>query len=437
MDTNLILALVAGMAVVVFLILKTKVQAFPALLLASIVVGLVARMPTDEIMGNISEGFGSTLSSIGIIIGLGVMMGKILEVTGAAKKMALSILSIVGEERIEWVLMLSGWLVSIPVFCDSGFVILSELAREFSRNTKKSMVLLGGSLGIGLYLTHYFVPPTPGPLGVAGILGVDVGNLLIYGVLVSGLAMIPTMIYTRYISDKLDPIIPEESEESKCFMEELDQLPSGFLSFLPIIAPIVLILSNTVLTSLGRQNSAIALVGNPIFAVLVGLLISIYTLTKNHTVDEVVCILEESLADAGLILCITGAGGALGAILRVSGVGQHVAELIAASPFPPILVPMLMASLLKISQGSGTVAVITSASILAPMIDTLGISPLITALAVSAGGMVASFISDSYFWVVTRFSGMDVDVGTKAWTSISAVSGLSACVIVYILGFFI
>ncbi|MDR7871558.1 MAG: gluconate:H+ symporter [Tissierellaceae bacterium] len=434
---RLVGALVIGLILVVFLILRTKVQAFPALLISAIVVGVIAGMPAADVMTTISSGFGSTLASIGIIIGLGVMMGKILEITGAAKKMALSILKIFGVEKTELVLLLSGWLVSIPVFCDSGFVILSELAKEFSRNTKKSMVALGCSLGIGLYLTHHLVPPTPGPLGVAGILGVDVGQLILWGVIVSALIMPFSLLYIRYISKKCPEIIPEVSLSKSQFVTDDEKLPSGLISFSPIIVPVILILTKTVSDSLGISNPLIYIFGNPITAVLIGVLISVYGLTKDRPRDEVVKILEDSLADAGLIICITGAGGALGAVLRTSGIGDYVANLIAGANFPAILVPMIMASLLKISQGSGTVAMITTASILAPMISGLGLSPIITTLAICVGPMIASTINDSYFWVVTRFSGMGVEVGSKAWTSTTAVSGFVGCVIVFVLSFFI
>lgn len=437
MDVRLVGALIFGLALVIFLILKTKIQAFPALLIAAITIGLVAGMPAVDIMGTISTGFGNTLGSIGVIIGLGVMMGKLLEVTGAAKKMSLTILDIFGVERTELVLLISGWLVSIPVFCDSGFVILSELAKEFSRTTKKSMVALGGSLGIGLYLTHHLVPPTPGPLGVAGILGVDVGQLLIWGVIISALIVPVALTYIKFISKKFPDIIPETADITEKFIDEDEKLPGGFISFAPILVPVLLILMKTVTDSMGIVNGAIQIFGNPITAVLIGVLISIYGLTKEKERDEVVSILENSLADAGLIICITGAGGALGEVLRTSGIGAHVADLIAGANFPAILVPMLMASLLKISQGSGTVAMITTASILAPMMAGLGLSPIITTLAICVGAMVASFINDSYFWVVTRFSGMDVEVGAKAWTSITAVSGLTGCLIVFGLSFFI
>ncbi|MDO5726221.1 MAG: GntP family permease [Tissierellia bacterium] len=435
--TQLILALVIGLAIVIFLVLKTKVQAFPALIIAAIVVGFIGGMEPVEVMQTVSSGFGGTLSSIGIVIGFGVMMGKILEVTGAAKKMAQSILKMVGEERTELVLLLSGWLVSIPVFCDSGFVILSELAKEFSRNTKKSMVALGCALGAGLYLTHHLVPPTPGPLGVAAILGVDVGQLIIFGVLISAILIPIVLFYIRFVQKNQEMIIPELDEEAKKFVMSDEDLPGGFISFAPIIVPVILILMNTLTAALNYENQIISVIGNPIFAVLVGVLIAIYGLTKDKSRKDVVSVLEASLSDAGLIICITGAGGALGAVLRASGIGDYVANAIAATPFPHVLLPMIMASMLKLSQGSGTVAMITTASIVAPMLSGLGLSPLLACLAICVGAMIASFINDSYFWVVTRFSGMDVKVGIKAWTTTSAVTGVFGCLIVLILSFVI
>ena len=432
-----VLALILGIALVIFLILKTKVQAFPALLIAAIVTGLIAQMAPGDVAKAVSDGFGSTLSSIGIIIGLGVMMGKILEVTGAAKKMAVVILKIVGEERAELVLALSGYLISIPVFCDSGFVILSELSREFSRETKKSLVALGCSLGIGLYITHYLVPPTPGPLGVAGLLGVDVGSLILWGSLLGLILVFVGVASSKFLASKCPTVVPESTAEARSFLADAASLPSGIMSFAPVLIPVVLILMKTVSDAMGVTNDIVMLIGNPIVAVLVGVLISIYGLARKEDRETVIKTLESSLADAGLILCITGAGGALGSVLRVSGIGDYIANGIAQSGFPAILLPMLMAALLKIAQGSGTVSVITTASILAPMIGGLGISPLLTTLAICTGGMIASFINDSYFWVVTRFSDMDVRTGIRAWTATSAITGFVGCVLVLILGLFL
>lgn len=432
---NLILALLVGLAVVVVLILKTKIQAFPALLIASVVVGLIGGMSTADVVANITAGFGSTLGSIGIVIALGVMMGKMLEVTGAAKKMAVTILKIVGVERTEVVLALSGWLVSIPVFCDSGFVILAELAKEFSRNTKKSMVALGCSLAIGLMVTHHLVPPTPGPLAVAALFNVDIGLLIIWGVVISLIILFFAMIFIKYNSKKFEVIIPEEDLEAVKFTDE--ELPNAVISFAPIVVPVILILLNTLFASLEISNSFINLVGSPIIAVLIGLLISIYGLAMSRKRDDVVKILENSLGDSGLIIVITGAGGALGTILRVSGIGDFVANIISSAGFPGVLVPLLMAALLKTAQGSGTVAMVTTASIVAPMAANLGISPMLGTLACCVGAMCVSHFNDSYFWVVTRISGMDVKTGLKAWTSTSGVAAAVGTVIVLILSFFI
>lgn len=429
---QLVIALLLGLSLIIFFILRSRIQVFPALIIGAILIGLFSGMPAAEIMNTISTGFGKTLSSIGIIIGLGVMMGKTLEVTGGAEKMTSVILKFVGIERTELVLMLSGWLISIPVFADSGFVILSELAKEFSRTTKKSMVKLGCCLGAGLYLTHHLVPPTPGPLGVAAILNLDIGRLIIWGIILTILTMPVTFIFIKWVSKKNTEIIPEMTVNYK---KKDKELPNGIMSFLPIVVPVVLILINTISAANGVQNSAVTFLGHPIVAVLIGTLIAIYGLTKNFSREEVIKSLENSLADAGLIMCITGAGGALGAVLRISGTGDYIASIIVKSNFPAILLPMLIAIVIKISQGSGTVSMITTASILAPMISGLKISPLITTLAICSGSQYPSIINDSFFWVVTKFSGMDVKTGLKSWSTTTCVMGLTSSIIVYILSF--
>lgn len=439
---QLIVALLVGLALVVFLILKTKVQAFPALLIAAITVGVIAGLPLDEVVSTISGGFGSTLSSIGIIIGLGIMMGKILEVTGAAKRMAISMLKLFGIQRAEWVMALSGFLVSIPVFCDSGFVILSELAKEFSRVTKKSMVTLGCSLALGLYLTHNLVPPTPGPLAAAAIMGVDIGMMIPAGVILALLLLIVLIPYIRYVGRKCPAVFPEGMREDtlqEVSLEAFDEskLPSTALSFMPIIVPILMILTKTVSAAMGYSSPVITLLCDPITAVMTGLLISIYTLMRKSSREDTVKLLEDSLSDAGLVMLITGAGGALGAVLRTSGVGDYVANLIASSGFPAILVPIIIGILLKLSQGSGTVAIITTASIVAPMLSVLQLHPLVALLAVCIAPACASYFNDSYFWVVTRFSGMDVKTGMKSWTSVSAMAGIVGSIMVVILSLFL
>lgn len=463
-----IIALVIGIAILLWLIIKTKIQAFPALIFTSIIVGLLAGLPTAETMKAVSGGFGSTLGSIGIVIGFGCIMGRFLEKSGAAKKMALTILKFVGVKRADVALGLSGLLVGIPVFCDSGFVILSELAKEFSRITKKSMVGLGGMLGMGLYITHFLVPPTPGPLAVAGFFKVDLGVMILSGILLSIPIFLISVAYFRYAANKFPVLIPEGnvnnlsiSDEQKKVLDKIiekrnkseelssedfaemaanEKLPGTLIAFAPIVVPVLLILSNTVANTLkigGVAGSVIGIIGNPIVAVFVAVLISVYGLCSSISRQEAIKTMESSLGDAGLIILVTGAGGALGNVIRVTNIGDTIAKGIIDSSIPVILVPILLGALLRIPQGSGTVAMITGGSILAPMIGTLGIEPVIAALCLCSTAMFISYPNDSYFWVVTRFSGMDVETSLKSWSIGTALVPLSASIILIVVNMFV
>jgi GntP family gluconate:H+ symporter len=463
-----IIALVIGIVILLWLIIKTKIQAFPALIFTSIIVGLMAGLPSAETMKAVSGGFGGTLGSIGIVIGFGCIMGKFLEKSGAAKKMALTILKFVGIKRADVALGLSGLLVGIPVFCDSGFVILAELAKEFSRITKKSMVGLGGILGMGLYITHFLVPPTPGPLAVAGFFKVDLGVMILSGILLSIPIFIISIAYFRYAARKFPALIPERSlndlnvpEDQKKALERIiekrnkaeelgaedftelaadEKLPGTFMAFAPIMIPVLLILTNTIANTLkigGTAGSVIGIIGNPIVAVFIAVLFSVYGLCSTISRQEAIKIMESSLADAGLIILVTGAGGALGNVIRVTNIGDTIARGIIDSNIPVILVPLLLGALLRIPQGSGTVAMITGGSILAPMIGTLGIEPVIAALCLCSTAMFISYPNDSYFWVVTRFSGMDVETSLKSWSIGTALIPLSASIILIVANMFV
>ncbi|CQR70343.1 Inner membrane permease YgbN [Sporomusa ovata DSM 2662] len=463
-----IIALVVGIVVLLWMIIKTKIQAFPALIFTSILVGLLAGLSTTDTMKAVSGGFGGTLGSIGIVIGFGCIMGKFLEKSGAAKKMALTILRMVGVKNVDVALGLSGLLVGIPVFCDSGFVILSELAKEFSRITKRSMVGLGGMLGMGLYITHFLVPPTPGPLAVAGFFKVDLGIMILSGILLSIPIFLISIAYFRYVEKQFPVLIPERSLEDLGIsgeqkqtleniiakhksMEELtgkdfkeiassEQLPGTMLSFAPIVIPVLLILANTVASALkigGTAGSVIGILGNPIVAVFIAVLLSVYGLCATLTREEAQKIMERSLADAGLIILVTGAGGALGNVIRVTNIGDIIAKGIVDLSIPVILVPLLLGALLRIPQGSGTVAMITGGSILAPMLSTLGLEPVIAALCLCSTSMFISYPNDSYFWVVTRFSGMDVKTSLKSWSVGSAIIPVCASIILIVVNAFL
>lgn len=419
-ETQMLLGLAVGLIVLVFMIMKTKIHTFLALIIATVLIGIVGGVPYEDIVASITGGFGGTLGSIGIIIGLGVMMGALFEASGAAKTMARTFLRVLGKGKEEIALAATGFLVSIPIFCDSGFVILSPLAKALSRQTKKSVISLGVALAAGLVITHTMVPPTPGPVGVAGIFGVSVGTLMLWGIVIAIPMAIAGILYAKYIGKRIYQL-PDESGESWIRPErpmEINEsienfgdedLPGVAISFAPIIVPIILILINNVFEVMGIQGGFVDFIiflGEPIIAVAIGTLVAIVGLTKGFTRKETLSEMEKGITSAGIIILVTGGGGALGQIIKDSGVGEYIAQIIAQTGLPAILLPFLIATLLRFIQGSGTVAMLTSASITAPILASLGASPLFGALSACVGSLFFSYFNDSFFHVVTRTMGL-------------------------------
>lgn len=468
MDLQLLLALAVGIAAIILIVLRTRLDAFVALIVAAIATGLVAGQPVVEIVTSLTTGFGNTLASIGMVIGLGVGIGKILEVSGAADALARAFLRAFGKGREEWAMSSVGALVSIPVFCDSGYVIMNPLARSIARVKRGGYVALALSLGAGMTLTHHMVPPTPGPLAVAGILGADLGLLILTGAIFTVILLPVVVLYARWIGPKLeDDIAPAVREAvfgrtlagahtggSGTFVggepepappsptEDLGEAPrqaaphrvGALVGSLPLVVPLLLIVANTVTAAVDRNAQGVlqgdyeasawtvpfAFIGNPVVALTIGLMLAVYVLLPRWTPRTTVHgWLSEAAASAGLILLITGAGGGFGLVLRESGVGDALAEAIASISLPVFLVPFLIATLVRIAQGSGTVAMITAASVTAPLIEPLGIDPLLAAMACTAGSMVFSYFNDSYFWVVTRFTGLEGTAALRGWSGIT------------------
>lgn len=421
---QILIGLGLGITLLIFMMLKTKVHPFLAMIISASITGLVGGMPAGDVVNSITTGFGNTLGSIGIIIGFGVMMGEIFEVSGAAKKMAQIFVEKLGKGREELALAITGFLVSIPIFCDSGFVILSPLAKSISRNTKKSVISLGLSLALGLVITHTLVPPTPGPVGVAGIYGANVGTTLLLGIVCAIPMTLVGLLYAKYIGKKQYKV-PSEDGESYLTSEDLgsiaydeaaatligieEVLPSAVMSFMPIFVPIILILMKTVTTQMGLTGGAIEVInflGAPVIAVGIGLIIAIYGLGKDQDKKEITNTMEKGIKSAGVIMLVTGAGGALGMIIRDSGAGDYIAGLIANTALPAVVIPFAISSIVRLIQGSGTVAMTTAASVTAPMMATLGLSPELAVLSACMGSLVFSHFNDSYFWVVNRTLGV-------------------------------
>ncbi|HHR6138862.1 TPA: GntP family permease [Providencia alcalifaciens] len=432
-----IIGLAVAIFVLIFLVLRTRVHALLAMLIAAAIAGLSGGLTAAETVTVITKGFGSTLGSIGIVIGLGVMMGRVLEVSGAAEQIAYSFIKWLGKKREEWALAITGYIVSIPIFVDSAFVILYPLAKALAKNGKRSILTLGVALAGGLVVTHHTVPPTPGPLGVAGIFGVDVGAMILAGMALAVPCVIGIVFYAKWLGTKYPEFMPDEtgSEDLKevhaRYMEEKANkpLPSLFLSLLPIITPILLIFINAInglllktATFQGMDDNwyfqSFQFLGAPIIALSISVLISVYTLMPKASKEEVIDRMEEGLQAAGIILLVTGAGGALGAVLRDSGTGTILAEYVANLPITPVLIPFIIATLVRLIQGSGTVAMITAASISAPIISQIpDINLLVAAQAATMGSLFFGYFNDSLYWVVNRMMGIkDVKQQMIVWS---------------------
>jgi gluconate:H+ symporter, GntP family len=452
-DANqMLIGLVVGVIVLIVLVTMTKVPAFVAIILAAMLVALVGGVPGGTIPGMISGGFGGTLGTIGIIIGFGVIMGQIFEVSGAAERMARTFIKLFGKGREELALALTGFIVSIPIFCDSAFVILFPIAKAISKKTRKNLVMLAGALAMGLVITHTMVPPTPGPLAVGASFGVEIGTLILWGLIVAIPMTIAGLFYIKWVSKSIN-IVPNEQGElvrlevsgTTVFDFDINEaptkkLPGTFLSFAPILVPIILIVLNQVLktaiTGFGSTwiGGAFAFIGSPIPAVAVGVVIAIYGLGFGMQKEEALKHMDAGVRQAGIILLVTGAGGSLGRVIQETGVGNTIANAIVGWGIPLIILPFFVATIVRFIQGSGTVSLVTSASITAPILLAAGANPVFGALAAMVGGVFFGYFNDSYFHVVNRSIGITVPKEQlKFWSGATTAAWAAGFVTILIL----
>lgn len=442
MDQNLLLILTLLVSVLFIIVgtTKLKIHPFLVLLLATYITGFMSGMPSGEIVKVITGGFGSILAYIGIVIILGTIIGTILEKSGAAIKLAEIVVKVVGKKRPALAMGIIGYIVSIPVFCDSAFVILSSLKKSLIQKTGKSAVAMSVALSTGLYATHTLVPPTPGPIAAAGNLGIDdqLGLVILFGLLVSLIAMLVGFWWANYSGKK------HQSDEDKTLKMDLEegvqqQLPSAFFSVLPIVLPILLIaLRSIVLLTFANTDSfafkSIDFLGDPVNALLLGLFSS-FLLLKKGSVRLEDC-MGEGIKASAAILIITGAGGAFGAMLKATHIGDSLGEMLAGYNLG-IFLPFIIAAALKTAQGSSTVSLVATSALVAPLLASLGLDSAtgkaLTVMAIGAGAMTISHANDSFFWVVTQFSKMKVATGYKTHSMATLFQGMVSIITVYLL----
>lgn len=430
--------------VVAFLVWGTvrfKLHPFLALLIGAILMGFLGSLPVSDIISALADGFGSTLGSIGIVIAAGSIIGEYLDRSGGAKVLANKILDSVGEKNAPLSMSLTGYIVSIPVFCDSGFIVLSALNKAISKRAKIPLSVLAIALASGLYATHVFVPPTPGPLAAAATLGADVGWVLILGLVVSIPVMIAALIWAVTWCKNFKIEFDTTAEASS----EPLQPPSFISAISPILTPILLIAIKSIAelpsapVGEGFLFDLFVFAGNPIIALLAGVgLAFLMVKGKKNKVQQTW--LEEGLKKAGIIILITGAGGAFGSVLRETELGEFASQFAEIGGLG-ILIPFLIAAFLKTAQGSSTVAIITTAAIVAPLLDPLGLESAIgkalVVLAIGDGSLTVSHVNDSYFWVVAKFSEMDTSTALKTHTIATAIMGVTGYLTIQILALFL
>ena len=428
------------LAVVCMVIAISKFNMHPFLVLTviAILVGLVCGIPAGEVIDTVKSGFGNILASIGIVILCGTIIGTILEKTGAALTMANSILKIVGKDRSVLTMGITGYITGIPVFCDSGFVILSPISKALANRSNISLAVMATALSGGLYATHCLVPPTPGPIAMAGTLEADLGLTILVGLLVSIPAVASALVYANKVSSKIDiPANPEYTVDE--LMEKYGQLPGALHSFSPILLPIILIALKSVSDfpsapfGSGAVKAFFSFIGNPVIALIIGVFLSMTLIPKSENALKWI---TEGVTNSAGILAITGAGGSFGAILQK----LPIADALSASLLGlgvGVFLPFIIAALLKTAMGASTVAMITTSAMIAPMMPALGFtSPLakvLVIMAIGAGSMTVSHANDSYFWVVSQFSDMDTKDAYKCQTGMTAVMGVTTIIVVFIL----
>ncbi len=436
-----ILLLLLSVLFIILLTARWNVHPFLALLGAAIFFALFSGMSLDTLVESVNNGFGNTLGKIGIVIVLGVIIGAFLEHSGGAFKLAEMVLNVIGKKRVHETMGLVGFVVSIPVFADSGFIILNPLNKSLTKRAGLSIVGTATALILGLMITHVLVPPTPGPIAAAGIIGADVGLVMMIGLVIGLLALVVAIIFCKTWGSRtyIDPN-PELSDEE--IQERIKKAPGAFKSLLPILIPILLIVGKSLAefnlpegAELTTGLKIISFVGSPVIALLIGMLLAfLLPRSWDKTLLSTTGWVGKAMTDASNIILITGAGGIFGTILQQSGIAGTMADALSGANLG-IWLPFILCAAIKTAQGSSTVALITTASIIAPLMATLGfdteLSKALVVAAIGAGAMVVSHANDSGFWILTQFSGIDVKTGYRVYTLGTLVVGSFAALMVY------
>jgi gluconate:H+ symporter, GntP family len=439
---RLIILLILAVVWIIISTTKLKLHPFLALLFATIGFGLFSGMPLNDLIESINGGFGNTIGYIGIVIVAGCIIGTFLEESGGAYTMAEKILKLVGQKNVPLVMSIIGYFISIPVFADSAFVILTPLNKALTKRAGITFAATTMALAFGLMVTHCFVPPTPGPIAAAGILNADLGLVILFGLIVSALALVAGLIFVSRVASRTyidpDPDLSEDEIKTK-----MKQAPSAIKAFMPILIPIILIVLKSVSDFPGDPFGAgiikniLGFVGAPVIALLIGVLLAFLLPKKlDRAMLSSTGWVGKALISAAVIILITGAGGSFGMVLRNSGIADVIGAGLSDLRLS-IWLPFIIAACIRTAQGSATVTLITTASILAPLMVSLGfdtnVDKALVVLAIGAGSLVFSHANDSFFWILTQLSNMDVKTGYRLQTVGTGILGFTGMLAIWAL----
>ncbi|ASZ09719.1 GntP family permease [Chitinophaga pendula] len=430
----LLISLVAGVGLIVLLTARYRMHAFFALFAASFFVGICVQMPVPAILTAMKDGFGHIMKSLGFIIVLGTTLGVLLEYTGSTQVMARFILKRVGERYAAAAMSITGFIVGMPIFCDSGYIVLSGLSKSLSARTGIATAIMSASLATGLYAVHCLIPPHPGAAAAAGLLQVDFGRLILVGTLVAIPAAVVGSWWAHFAGRKFEHVPSVAAEDTIAAGHR--QEPTVWQAFLPVIIPILLIAAGA---AFGKDTSTAATVcrimGDPILALTTGVVLAFWG-NISWTKDVVGKLLQDGAEKAGGILVIIGAGGAFGAVLAATDIGKHFGDALPLGSLG-IFFPFLLTFILKTAQGSSTVAIITAASIIHPLLPALGLQDdtgrMLCVLSMGAGSMMISHANDAYFWVIAKFSSQDMKPMLRVYSIATIWMGVVSFACIYLL----
>lgn len=440
---------VVSIIVLLLLIIVVRMQAFIALLLVSLLAAVAGGIPVGEIIDTIQEGMGGILGYIAVVIGIGTMIGEMLQVSGGANQIANTIIKSFGERKAPWALSLIGLIVAIPVFFEVALILFIPLVYNITRRTGKSILTYGIPLAAGMAVAHSFIPPTPGPVAVAGLIGADLGWVILFGFIAGVPAtIVGGIFYGKYIGERINVAVPEHmiSQIPEVKDGTVRREPGFGIAVTIIIVPILLILSNTASDILlGEEHIAsqwISFIGHPFTALMISILMAFYFLgTKlGFTREEVQRVATKSMEPIGMIILLTGAGGVFGRVLVSAGVGEVLVEVMSDTNLPIILFAFLVATVIRVAQGSATVAMVTAAGLIAPIVEVGGYSPPLIGcivIAIACGATVFSHVNDSGFWLVKEYMGLTEKQTLKSWTIMETIIGVTGISIVLVISWFL